>query len=217
LGTANILGDALMLAGLSLVFCISFAGANEPSGWVESILCWIECYLTAGVEAVNAPAWLHGGLVLGLYRGTSGVISVMLPPMMIFFPVFALLENFGYLPRVAFNMDRLFKKSGGHGKQALTMSMGFGCNPAAILPTRLIDSPRERTLPILTNNFVPRNGRRPTLILLSSFFHVARAAPAALRHVPTALALSGHLPLGLSVTLPLSLVMYPPAPPGVPP
>lgn len=157
--TSKIWGFPIMLAILGVVFWITIAGANYPSSWLATFFGFIEGYLTAGFEALHAPAWLHGVLVLGLYRGTSWVISVMLPPMMIFFPVFALLENFGYLPRVAFNMDRLFKKSGGHGKQALTMSMGFGCNAfLAILSTRIIESPRERMLAILTNNFVPCNG-----------------------------------------------------------
>lgn len=179
--TSKIWGFPIMLAILGAVFWITIAGANYPSGWLASFFGYIEGYLTAGFQAVGAPAWLHGVLVLGLYRGTSWVISVMLPPMAIFFPVFALLENFGYLPRVAFNMDRLFKKSGGHGKQALTMSMGFGCNAAAILSTRIIESPRERMLAILTNNFVPCNGRWPTLILLASLFMAGAATTGALK------------------------------------
>ncbi|AIQ67273.1 nucleoside recognition domain-containing protein [Paenibacillus graminis] len=214
--TSKIWGFPIMLAGLGLVFWITIAGANYPSGWLASLFGWIEGYLTAGFEAVNAPAWLHGVLVLGLYRGTSWVISVMLPPMMIFFPVFALLENFGYLPRVAFNMDRLFKKSGGHGKQALTMSMGFGCNAAAILSTRIIESPRERMLAILTNNFVPCNGRWPTLILLSSLFMVGGAAAGALRTLSTALVLMGIVLIGIIVTLTVSWVMSKTALRGVP-
>ena len=214
--TSKIWGFPIMLAGLGLVFWITIAGANYPSGWIASLFSWIEGYLTAGFEAVHAPAWLHGVLVLGLYRGTSWVISVMLPPMMIFFPVFALLENFGYLPRVAFNMDRLFKKSGGHGKQALTMSMGFGCNAAAILSTRIIESPRERMLAILTNNFVPCNGRWPTLILLSSMFMVGAATTGALRTFSTALVLMGIVLIGIIVTLSVSWIMSKTALRGVP-
>ncbi|OKP99012.1 nucleoside recognition domain-containing protein [Paenibacillus sp. P46E] len=214
--TSKIWGFPIMLAALGLVFWITIAGANYPSGWLASFFGWIEGYLTAGFEALNAPAWLHGVLVLGLYRGTSWVISVMLPPMMIFFPVFALLENFGYLPRVAFNMDRLFKKSGGHGKQALTMSMGFGCNAAAILSTRIIESPRERMLAILTNNFVPCNGRWPTLILLSSLFMVGGAAAGALHTLSTALVLMGIVLVGITVTLSVSWVMSKTALRGVP-
>ncbi|MBW4081477.1 nucleoside recognition domain-containing protein [Paenibacillus sp. S150] len=214
--TSKIWGFPIMLAGLGLVFWITIAGANYPSGWLASLFGWTEGYLTAGFGALGAPAWLHGVLVLGLYRGTSWVISVMLPPMMIFFPVFALLENFGYLPRVAFNMDRLFKKSGGHGKQALTMSMGFGCNAAAILSTRIIESPRERMLAILTNNFVPCNGRWPALILLSSLFMVGGAAAGALRTLSTALVLMGIVLVGIIVTLTVSWVMSKTALRGVP-
>ncbi|AIQ39583.1 nucleoside recognition domain-containing protein [Paenibacillus sp. FSL R7-0297] len=214
--TSKLWGFPIMLAGLGLVFWITIAGANYPSSWLASLFSWIEGYLTAGFTALHAPAWLHGVLVLGLYRGTSWVISVMLPPMMIFFPVFALLENFGYLPRVAFNMDRLFKKSGGHGKQALTMSMGFGCNAAAILSTRIIESPRERMLAILTNNFVPCNGRWPTLILLSSMFMVGAATTGMLRTFSTALVLMGIVLVGITVTLSVSWVMSRTALRGVP-
>lgn len=168
--TSKIWGFPIMFAMLGLVFYITIAGANVPSGMLADMFNWLEGYLTTFFMWMNAPEWLYGVLVLGLYRGTAWVISVMLPPMAIFFPVFALLENYGYLPRVAFNMDRLFKKSGAHGKQSLTMAMGFGCNAAAIMSTRIIESPRERMLAILTNNFVPCNGRWPTLILLASLF-----------------------------------------------
>ncbi|NGM82774.1 ferrous iron transporter B [Paenibacillus sp. 7124] len=214
--TSKIWGFPIMLSILGAVFWITIAGANYPSGWLASLFGYIEGYLTAGFQALNAPEWLHGVLVLGLYRGTSWVISVMLPPMAIFFPVFALLENFGYLPRVAFNMDRLFKKSGGHGKQALTMSMGFGCNAAAILSTRIIESPRERMLAILTNNFVPCNGRWPTLILLASLFMAGAATTGVLKSLTTAGILMGLVLLGIVVTLTVSWVMSKTALRGVP-
>ncbi|MRN51668.1 nucleoside recognition domain-containing protein [Paenibacillus monticola] len=214
--TSKIWGFPIMLAILGVVFWITIAGANYPSGWLASFFGFIEGYLTTGFQAVHAPDWLHGVLVLGLYRGTAWVISVMLPPMMIFFPVFALLENFGYLPRVAFNMDRLFKKSGGHGKQALTMSMGFGCNAAAILSTRIIESPRERMLAILTNNFVPCNGRWPTLILLASLFMSGAAATGTMRTLTTASVLMGMVLIGIIVTLSVSWVMSKTALRGVP-
>ncbi|MDT3428645.1 ferrous iron transport protein B [Paenibacillus forsythiae] len=216
IATSRIWGFPIMLAILGAVFWITIAGANYPSGWLASLFGFIEGYLTAGFQAAGAPSWLHGVLVLGLYRGTSWVISVMLPPMAIFFPVFALLENFGYLPRVAFNMDRLFKKSGGHGKQALTMSMGFGCNAAAILSTRIIESPRERMLAILTNNFVPCNGRWPTLILLASLFMAGAAGTGALKSLTTAGILMSLVLLGIIVTLTVSWVLSKTALRGVP-
>lgn len=213
--TSPIWGFPIMLAILGVVFWLTIAGANVPSEMIFSFFEVIEGYLNTAFEAMNAPAWLHGILVLGLYRGTSWVISVMLPPMAIFFPIFALLENFGYLPRVAFNMDRLFKKSGGHGKQALTMSMGFGCNAAAILSTRIIESPRERMLAILTNNFVPCNGRWPTLILLSSLFMAAGVA-SGMQTIVTAAIVMGMVMIGIVVTLTVSWVMSQTALRGVP-
>lgn len=166
-------GFPIMLALLAAVLYMTIAGANVFSDSLARLFGTVETYLTMAFQAIHAPDWLHGLIVLGLYRGTAAVVSVMLPPMAIFFPLFALLENYGYLPRVAFNMDRLFKKTGAHGKQSLTMAMGFGCNAAAIMSTRIIESPRERMLAILTNNFVPCNGRWPTLILLSSLFMAA--------------------------------------------
>ena len=115
-------------------------------------------------------SWLDGLLIDGIYLAMAWVISVMLPPMAIFFPLFTLLEDFGYLPRVAFNLDGLFRRAGAHGKQALTMAMGFGCNAAAIVSTRVIDSPRERLIAIITNNFSLCNGRWPTQILVATIF-----------------------------------------------
>ncbi|WP_371018069.1 nucleoside recognition domain-containing protein [Pseudalkalibacillus sp. JSM 102089] len=171
--TSPIWGFPIMLAMLGLIFYLTIAGANVPSSMLASFFTWLEDYISMAFTALNSPDWLHGVLVLGLYRGTTWVISVMLPPMAIFFPTFALLESYGYLPRVAFNMDRLFKKVGAHGKQSLTMAMGFGCNAAAVLSTRIIESPRERMLAILTNNFVPCNGRWGTLIVLASLFMAA--------------------------------------------
>lgn len=204
--TSKLWGFPIMFAMLGVVFWITIAGANVPSKMLAEGFGILEGYLTSGFQAIHAPDWLHGVLVLGFFRGTSWVISVMLPPMAIFFPVFALLENFGYLPRVAFNMDRLFKKSGGHGKQALTMSMGFGCNAAAIMSTRIIESPRERMLAILTNNFVPCNGRWPTLILLSSLF-MASGAIGGLQSVETALVVMGMVLIGIAVTLAVSWML----------
>ncbi|TRY27016.1 ferrous iron transporter B [Brevibacillus sp. LEMMJ03] len=213
--TSPIWGFPIMLAILGVVFWITIAGANVPSGMLADMFGVIEGYLTAAFQAVHAPDWLHGLLVLGLFRGTAWVVSVMLPPMAIFFPIFALLENFGYLPRVAFNMDRLFKKAGGHGKQALTMSMGFGCNAAAIISTRIIESPRERMIAILTNNFVPCNGRWPTLILLASLF-VAAGVASQYHTLVTALIVMGMVLIGIVVTLSVSWILSKTALRGVP-
>jgi ferrous iron transport protein B len=168
--TSKITGYPIMFLLLGLVFWITVTGANVPSALLADFLFDIEAHLSTLFIKANASAWLHGILILGMYRTLAWVISVMLPPMAIFFPCFTLLEDLGYLPRVAFNLDRLFKKSGAHGKQSLTMSMGFGCNAAGIIACRIIDSPRERLIAMLTNNFVPCNGRFPTLIAISTIF-----------------------------------------------
>ncbi len=166
--TSKITGYPIMFLLLGFVFWITISGANIPSGLLANLFFSIEGHLTHLFATLSAPKWLHGILVLGIYRTLAWVVSVMLPPMAIFFPCFTLLEDLGYLPRVAFNLDRLFKKAGAHGKQALTMSMGFGCNAAGIIACRIIESPRERLIAMLTNNFVPCNGRFPTLIMIAS-------------------------------------------------
>ena len=168
--TSKRFGIPLMLLTLALVFWITVSGANYPSALLSKLFFMIEEKLTLLFDYLNAPVWLHGVLVLGLYRTLAWVVSVMLPPMAIFFPLFTILEDLGYLPRVAFNMDHLFKKACAHGKQCLTMCMGFGCNAAGVTACRIIESPRERLIAILTNNFVPCNGRFPTLIAISTIF-----------------------------------------------
>lgn len=168
--TSPVFGFPIMMLLLGLVFWLTIAGANVPSAMLAEVLFWGQDRLTELFMAWGAPAWLHGVLVLGLYRCLAWVVSVMLPPMAIFFPCFTLLEDLGYLPRIAFNLDRFFKKAGAHGKQALTMSMGFGCNAAGVIACRIIESPREKMIAILTNNFVPCNGRFPTLIAVSIIF-----------------------------------------------
>ncbi len=168
--TSKITGYPIMFLLLGLVFWITVTGANVPSAMIAQFLFEIEDKLTNLFISFNAPNWLHGILVLGMYKTLAWVVSVMLPPMAIFFPFFTLLEDLGYLPRVAFNLDRLFKKCGAHGKQSLTMSMGFGCNAAGIIACRIIESPRERLIAMITNNFVPCNGRFPTLIAIATIF-----------------------------------------------
>ncbi|KRU31502.1 iron transporter FeoB [Clostridium sporogenes] len=168
--TSKITGIPIMLLLLAGVLWITIEGANVPSELLAKMLFFIEDKLTQFFNYINAPSWLHGILILGIYKTLAWVISVMLPPMAIFFPIFTLLEDAGYLPRIAFNLDHAFKKACAHGKQALTMCMGFGCNAAGVIACRIIESPRERLIAILTNNFVPCNGRFPTLIALSMIF-----------------------------------------------
>ncbi|MEK4009694.1 nucleoside recognition domain-containing protein [Peribacillus sp. FSL M8-0224] len=213
--TSPIFGFPIMLVMLGTVFYLTIAGANIPSSMLADFFGWVEGYLTVSFNNIGAPDWLHGVLVLGLYRGTSWVISVMLPPMAIFFPVFALLENYGYLPRVAFNMDRLFKTVGAHGKQSLTMAMGFGCNAAAVMSSRIIESPRERMLAILTNNFVPCNGRWGTLIILSSLF-MASGFTGGMNSIVTTSVIVGIVIVGIMTTFLVSWVLSKTALKGVP-
>jgi ferrous iron transport protein B len=172
-----ILGLPLMIGLLGLIFWATIIGANYPSQMLASGLFWFEAQGAWLFDSLGAPWWLTGFVWHGVYRAVAWVIAVMLPPMAIFFPCFTILEDLGYLPRVAFNLDWLFKKAGGHGKQALTMSMGFGCNAAGVIACRVIDSPRERLIAILTNNFVPCNGRYPTLILIAVIFVAAGFNP----------------------------------------
>jgi len=168
--TSKRFGIPAMILMLAVIFWITIQGANIPSKIIMDFLMGIQDRLTGFFTANNLPEWLHGALVLGVYRTLAWVVSVMLPPMAIFFPLFTLLEDLGYLPRVAFNLDNFFKKACAHGKQALTMCMGFGCNAAGVVGCRIIDSPRERLIAIITNNFVPCNGRFPTLLAITSIF-----------------------------------------------
>jgi ferrous iron transport protein B len=186
------------------VFWITITGANIPSQIIaDFLLNTLYHGLHSVAAALSAPFWLSGLLIDGIYLTTAWVVSVMLPPMAIFFPLFTLLEDFGYLPRVAFNLDRLFARAGAHGKQSLTMMMGYGCNAAGVIATRIIDSPRERLIAIITNNFSICNGRWPTLILIGTIF-VAAAAPPALASLVAALSVVGIAVLGIVVTLAVS-------------
>lgn len=198
--TSRAWGLPAMVLLLGVIFYLTIEGANIPSRLLADGLFKIEDGLDALFQWLHAPWWLTGFLVHGMYRGLAWVVSVMLPPMAIFFPIFTFLEDFGYLPRVAFNLDRLFKWSGAHGKQALSMGMGFGCNAAGVIATRIIDSPRERLIAIVTNNFVPCNGRWPTLIMLASLF-VAAAFPPVVASVAAATTVVGVTVLGVVVTL----------------
>lgn len=164
--TSRRFGYPLMIALLMFVFWLTMVGANTPSAWLSDAFLWLQHRLSALFDAMHAPWWLHDAVVLGIYRVVAWVVSVMLPPMAIFFPLFTLLEDIGYLPRIAYNLDHHFYRCHACGKQALTMAMGFGCNAAGVVGARIIDSKRERLLAILTNNFVPCNGRFPTLIAI---------------------------------------------------
>ena len=195
--TSRWLGFPLMLAILTAVFWITISGANYPSRFLAWLLMdKLHVVLTGFAASIGAPWWLSGFLFDGVYLATAWVISVMLPPMAIFFPLFTLLEDFGYLPRVAFNLDALFRKAGAHGKQALTMCMGFGCNAAGVVATRVIDSPRERMIAIITNNFSLCNGRWPTQILIASIF-IGTLAPAHLAGFVSASAVVAIALLGI--------------------
>ena len=168
--TSRLTGVPVMLALLAIVFYVTIVGANAPSAALGDLFGRAEQWLTGALAAVGASAWLNGLLSEGVFRVFGWVISVMLPPMAIFFPLFTLLEDLGYLPRVAFNLDRQFKRCHACGKQCLTMCLGFGCNAAGVVGCRIIDSPRERLIAILTNCFVPCNGRFPMLIALIAIF-----------------------------------------------
>jgi len=197
--TSPVWGIPIMLLLLFLIFFITISGANYPSGLLARGLFWIEDAWAGLFDQWQVPWWITGFLVHGVYKGLAWVVSVMLPPMAIFFPLFTILEDLGYLPRVAFNLDRLFRWSGAHGKQALTMGMGFGCNAAGIISTRIIDSPKERMIAIVTNNFVPCNGRWPLLILVASVFVGSMVSPA-LATVVSVSAVVGVTLVGIGVT-----------------
>lgn len=197
--TSRATGYPVMLALLAFILWLTIVGANYPSQLLSDALFWVQERLTELFHAAGAPEWLHGALVLGVYRVLAWVVSVMLPPMAIFFPLFTLLEDAGYLPRVAYNLDRPFQRCCACGKQALTMCMGFGCNAAGVVGCRIIDSERERLLAILTNCFVPCNGRFPTLIALITMFFIGAAGGAA-ASLWSALLLTGVILLGILVT-----------------
>lgn len=194
-------GFPLMALLFTLVFWITISGANYPSQWLATLLVdWGRAALTQLAATIGLPWWLSGLLIDGMYLTTAWVVSVMLPPMAIFFPLFTLLEDAGYLPRVAFNLDSLFRRSGAHGKQALSMMMGFGCNAAGVVATRIIDSPRERLIAMITNNFALCNGRWPTQILIATLF-IGAVAPAHIAGLVSALAVVGVTMLGILLTL----------------
>ena len=193
--TGRITGGLTMLLLLTAVFWLTMTGANYPSALLYDWLFSFEEILSRAAETLHAPWWLSGVLIDGVYRVTAWIVSVMLPPMAIFFPLFTLLEDSGYLPRVAFNMDSAFKKCRACGKQCLTMAMGLGCNAAGVTGCRIIDSPRERLIAILTNSLVPCNGRFPLLTAMISLFMARRAGS-----LFSALLLTGFILLSFGIS-----------------
>jgi ferrous iron transport protein B len=202
--TSRLTGFPIMLLLFSLIFWITISGANLPSRWLSTaLLDGLYPVLKLAAGGLGLPWWLSGVFIDGMYLSTAWVVSVMLPPMAIFFPLFTLLEDFGYLPRVAFNLDKPFRQVGAHGKQALSMMMGYGCNAAGVVAARIIDSPRERLIAILTNNFALCNGRWPTQILIAGLF-LGAVAPAHLAGLASTVAVVCVVLIGVALTFALS-------------
>ncbi|NLW44817.1 MAG: ferrous iron transporter B [Syntrophomonadaceae bacterium] len=204
--TSRRFGYPVMVALLGAVFWLTIVGANYPSDLLALLFSRLQEKLTWFFSATGLPDWFHGVMVLGLFAGLASVVAVMLPPMAIFFPLFTLLEDLGYLPRVAFNLDHIFKRCGACGKQALTMCMGFGCNAAGVVSCRIIDSPRERIMAILTNNFVPCNGRFPILIAIGTVFF-AGTLPYGLQSAAAAGVVTAMVVLGVLLTFGVSWLL----------
>jgi len=204
--TSRRFGYPVMMVLLGTVFWLTIVGANYPSDLLALLFSKLQEQLTWFFSATGMPDWFHGVMVSGLFEGVACVVSVMLPPMAIFFPLFTLLEDLGYLPRVAFNLDHIFKRCGACGKQALTMCMGFGCNAAGVVSCRIIDSPRERIMAILTNNFVPCNGRFPMLIAIGTIF-IAGILPHWLQSAVAAGVVTAMVVLGILITFGVSWLL----------
>lgn len=204
--TSKTLGIPIMLCMLGIILYISIIGANYPSEILSGLFDSLEKRLLLYMYNLGASEWVTNLLILGMYRTLAWVVSVMLPPMAIFFPLFTLLEDSGYLPRVAFNLDGIFKKCCAHGKQCLTMCMGLGCNAAGVTGARIIDSPRERLIAILTNSLVPCNGRFPTLITISAIF-IGAGVSGVFKSVVSAVAVLAVIVLGILATFGASYIL----------
>lgn len=204
--TSKWTGIPIMLILLLIIFWITITGANYPSQVISTALFWVQDRLIEFFISIGTPKVVYEILVLGIYRVVAWVVAVMLPPMAIFFPLFTLLEDLGYLPRIAFNLDKHFKKCCACGKQALTMCMGFGCNAAGIIGCRIIDSPRERLIAIITNNFIPCNGRFPILITLITIFFVGNIS-GLFQGLSSALLLTAVIVLGVLMTFLVSKIL----------
>lgn len=204
--TSRLTGIPIMLLLLALIFWITIVGANYPSQWLSRLFDWLSGVITGALKYINTPPVIVSLLMDGIYKTTAWVVAVMLPPMAIFFPLFTLLEDLGYLPRIAFNMDSMFKRAGCHGKQCLTMCMGIGCNACGVTGCRIIDSPRERLIAIITNSFMPCNGRFPAIIAIITVFFAGTAA-APLDSLLTALILMLVILLGVFATMGVSKLL----------
>lgn len=204
--TSRLTGIPIMLLLLALIFWITIVGANYPSQWLSRLFDWLSGVITGALKYINTPPVIVSLLMDGIYKTTAWVVAVMLPPMAIFFPLFTLLEDLGYLPRIAFNMDSMFKKANCHGKQCLTMCMGIGCNACGVTGCRIIDSPRERLIAIITNSFMPCNGRFPAIIAIITVFFAGTAA-APLNSLLTALILMLVILLGIFATMGVSKLL----------
>lgn len=204
--TGKFTGIPVMAMLLAVVFWITIYGANIPSEFLADVLFKFENVLYNMCVKMGVPSFVYEPIIFGMYRVLSWVVSVMLPPMAIFFPLFTLLEDLGYLPRIAFNLDKAFKKCCACGKQALTMCMGFGCNAVGVTGARIIDSPRERLIAILTNSFVPCNGRFPFLISIISMFLIF-SLEGSFKSILGALLLTGFVLLGIFMTFLMSKLL----------
>lgn len=204
--TSRLTGIPIMLLLLALIFWITIVGANYPSQWLSRLFDWLSGVITGALKYINTPPVIVSLLMDGIYKTTAWVVAVMLPPMAIFFPLFTLLEDLGYLPRIAFNMDSMFKGAGCHGKQCLTMCMGIGCNACGVTGCRIIDSPRERLIAIITNSFMPCNGRFPAIIAIITVFFAGTAA-APLNSLLTAIILMLVILLGVFATMGVSKLL----------
>lgn len=202
--TSKITGIPIMLLLLFIIFWLTIVGSNYPSELLSKVLFGLEepLYQFFGF----LPNFLNDILIRGMYKTTAWVVSVMLPPMLIFFPLFTIMEDIGLLPRIAFNLDPAFSKCKSCGKQALTMCMGIGCNAVGVTGCRIIDSKRERLLAIVTNSFMPCNGRYPTIIAIITMFFIG-SSRGILTSIFCSLILVGLIILSILVTVLMNLLL----------
>ncbi len=204
--TSKIWGIPIMIVFLGIILWLTIIGANYPSELLSTFFGWLGQKIIWLFEYLKVPLWLKGLLIDGVYQTVTWIIAVMLPPMAIFFPMFTLLEDLGVLPRIAFNLDKYFKKACSSGKQALTMCMGLGCNAAGVVGCRIIDSPREKLISILTNSFMPCNGRFPFLICIATIF-IGSYFAGAMQSIVSTLAVLAIIILGVILTLIISKIL----------